>query len=399
MLSLYDPAIPPLFTAALIGDYNEVKRLLREGVEVESVNPKTNLTALQVASSQEDSRIVQLLLDAGARVSAGKDQDSTPIGEAVRAGNLENFKLLREAGASLSGRCYGMTLLHWTASCGYEELTKVLVEAGLDVNAVDVNGETPLHAATNRGAGVEILKILLDAGANMEARSKTGDTALLSAGGYDDMVEYLLQNGADVTAASNNGMTALHLAAGKGVCKQMQLILDTKALDINAKTADGRTALHFATKQWVDEEMFLRLVEAGANINATNHYGDTALHLAAQLYSSTALKMLLDRDADVESKNNSGETPLHLAARTGSVGPINALLEAGANFEAVDKQRMTPLDHARMGRDGHFQVLRSQWEEDGMCMNDFSGEDWARIHESTAYWDEAIERLREAESQ
>ena len=69
----------------------------------------------------------------------------------------------------------GGTPLHWAADAGKVEAVKVLVEAGGDVEAKDEDGGTPLHGAAEAGK-VEAVKGLVEAGGDVEAKNKDGET-------------------------------------------------------------------------------------------------------------------------------------------------------------------------------------------------------------------------------
>lgn len=72
---------------------------------------------------------------------------------------------------------WGRTALHYAAEHGYEDLAKLLIEKGANVNAVDAKGDTPLHLAALRGKS-DVAKLLLDHGADVTIKSKDGHTAL-----------------------------------------------------------------------------------------------------------------------------------------------------------------------------------------------------------------------------
>merc|ERR1712212_807390 len=95
---------------------------------------------------------------------------------------------------------------------------EVLLQNGADVNAKTKDGSTALMMAAGYGQK-DIVKLLLQNNANINVKNKYGTTALMSAAheGYNDSVEILLQNNADVNLRSNYGHSALYFAVGQSV--------------------------------------------------------------------------------------------------------------------------------------------------------------------------------------
>lgn len=185
--------------------------------------------------AQGSADAVRVLFDAGADVGAATHAGWTPLHCAAAVGNLEVARLLLERGAGISspGGERAWSPLHIAAGDGHGGLMSLLLQHGAEVDATDVCGATPLLCAAewctfDHGTdGVSAARELLDAGADVNARSDDGRTALLIAAtlGEDadawdgltvaaiNMVKLLLERGADVNAADAAGDTAIHHAA------------------------------------------------------------------------------------------------------------------------------------------------------------------------------------------
>lgn len=152
----------------------------------------------------------------------------------------------------------GMTKLHHAAYCGDLAAVRAALDAGIDVDARDDGAWTALHWLADMGmvgSGREqILAVLLAAGAQVEARDLEAQTPLTIAcrAGNGDLVRLLLDAGASVDARSRAGTTALMAAASYGEPQTVILLLDRGA-DPNVVAMDGRTALEWARAQGWDD--------------------------------------------------------------------------------------------------------------------------------------------------
>jgi ankyrin repeat protein len=190
------------------------------------------------------------------------------------------------------------TLLHLASFFGILPLAENLVlkkgwintvKRLLYINQRDSNGRTALSWAAERGHEA-VVRLLLEKGADVEAKTTFGETALPIAarGGHEAVVRLLLEKGADVEA--NNGWTALHWAAGVGHEAVVRLLLE-KGADVEAKTDNGGTALHEAARGG-HEAIVRLLLEKGADVEAKTTYGGTALHEAARGGHEAVVRLL-----------------------------------------------------------------------------------------------------------
>jgi hypothetical protein len=140
----------------------------------------------------------------------------------------------------------GKTQLHNCAKNGLTSSVKRLLSIrNINVNVKDdVSGHTPLHYATNNGH-IEITRLLLENGAEVNAKSNSGCTPLHWAAiiGHVDILHLLVENGANLEAQSKSGWRALHWAAYYDRLPIIQELISRYHVDINARENDERTAL------------------------------------------------------------------------------------------------------------------------------------------------------------
>ena len=218
---------------------------------------------------------------------------------------------------------------------GNAETVKLLLERGADVNAKDNDGWTPLQHAAKRG-NVEIIKLLLEKGADVNAKSNDGVTALMSAAkrGYMEIIKLLLEKGADVNANFKGNGTALSLAAEAGQTNAVGFLLDKNA-NINATNWDGDTALMTAVEHGKIEVVKL-LLARGADVNAANNnLHDTALLAAVEKGQTEVVKLLLARKANVNAEGFMGRNALDEAREKGNVAIVQLLQQAGATTSSA----------------------------------------------------------------
>jgi quinoprotein dehydrogenase-associated probable ABC transporter substrate-binding protein len=197
-----------------------------------------------------------------------------------------------------------------------------------DVNALDLQGENPLHyALVQRSPGM--VKFLIAHGADVNERDRDGWTAIMTAAYCDDDedVKVLAAHGADPNAISTQKLTALGVAAQYGKDKAAVALIQVGA-DPSRPVGDaGYTPLMLASANNA-QGLAQTLISKGADVNAHNAGGVTALMMAAANGRAEMVQLLVRAGANVKAQTERGETALSIARAKGDAKVIK-LLDAG----------------------------------------------------------------------
>ncbi|KDQ16144.1 hypothetical protein BOTBODRAFT_269324 [Botryobasidium botryosum FD-172 SS1] len=368
----------------------EFRCLVEAGADVNALDERgcTPLAQYLHDVAIPDALVVQALLDAGADPHRGNTLHQSLNG---RNPSPDVTRLLIRHGADVSKGGYGLgrTPLHMlcggasTNFCLFSQNLGILLEAGADMNAKDVRGETPLHCACRYwGPDPSRLDLLVTAGADVNAADEKGSTPLhvLAASSPNNPtvvanIDLLVSAGASVDAADANGCTPLHIAALRGNIFAMKALiaagadkelldsrgggllhyaacssrpfptsfLDATNLDINSRDDMGLSPLHWAAKGSPRLKSLGWMLKAGADIHARDHQGRTPLHHAARFGLPQLVELFISAGANADTLDQQDDTPLTLAARTGAYNAVIQLLKAGVSVPKVAIEFGEPL--------------------------------------------------------
>ncbi len=385
--------VTPLAEAMVKGNAVMVEKLLKAGADPNTLTTPEGETVLMTAARAGNAAAVKVLLDHGANVNARENyMGQTALMWAAAEGHPDVIKLLLAKNADMTVRSFdrdttlpkltagspvapinrgGLTALLFAARQGEIESIKAMLDAGADINQVDVDKNNALNLAI-LNTHYDLANFLLERGADPNIANKDGRAALFAAVDMKDaeysprpahkerdkmssmdLIESLIAHKANVnqqlTSASEihrfaqdhgdktlaAGATSL-MRAAKGGDADLMKYLVSKGADPKLANKDGMNILLLSaglgggrpgveeTSSSLQESQHLAAVkyslELGMDVNAPDDKKDTALHGAAQKGWNTVVQYLADKGATLDAKNKAGFTALDLANGKGGFG-------------------------------------------------------------------------------
>ena len=393
------PAILPtgnkLHSAIDRGDLSETTRLASESRDLLAEIDSAGRTPLLHAIDRKDTALIDCLISAGANLGQPGIDGNTPLHHAVLSGDQSIFaKILAKTGNPDPVNRDGNTPLFLAVLERKPMMVNALLEAGADFNRRDSQGNsilhllspwksyggtpileklasrmhevdirnfadyTPLHLAAIKGNTLA-MRILLQAGANLDARLPDGSTALFFC--EPQISSSLLGMGANRTLTNNAGHTAIVHARITGNLERIKCLKKTGRFG-------SRPRKHYLHNREtticnaVQTAAFDDIIDIVKKYPEELHHQDTELsetplHKATALGNLKIIQLLIDLGAAVNATNEFMRTPLHYAAARGDLDAVKVLLKAGANLQSVDFRGSTPLHDAARHRQVYIYLL------------------------------------------
>lgn len=246
--------------------------------------------------------------------------ETEQLQNAVSYNDFKKAKECLEQGANPNGdNKYSIKPLMIATAQGSLEIVKILIKQGADINGKDKNGNNALVYCSDYGYAKGIAKLLVDNGIEINHRNKDGETALekITNNYHFEMAKYLVENGADyksinkalVESCSRNSWKFTKLNQTKA--DEFLNYLISYNADVNTKNSIGVSALQNAVL--MDKlETIKTLLCNGADINYKNDLGSTALMYACKKENLEITNLLINNGADVNIKNKEGKTAFNL---------------------------------------------------------------------------------------
>ncbi|XP_065346583.1 serine/threonine-protein phosphatase 6 regulatory ankyrin repeat subunit B-like [Cloeon dipterum] len=311
--------------------------LTNKGIDL-SKEDRRGGTALHHAVTSGCVDLVQNLLDRGADLTKKDNYNRNVLFYGLKRIEMilylsrKNMEFVKEVDSNQS------TLLMYAIIDSYvverDVVHWLIEESGIDLNAVDQNGNSAINCACVKRMW-DFVEILLTKDVDIRIKNANGENLLHLAAesGNSDLVQKLIERGINPTLKDNLGKNTLHYA--------LQHFDIVKHLDrelAKEVTEDKNTSLHLAINMYDYSIEVIRwlLDEAQVDVNAKNENGETALMTACSKNRFDVIQILLENKADVSIQDNKGRTALHHAARSGHLDMIKMLFDHMASEKNED---------------------------------------------------------------
>ena len=379
--------LTPLYTAVRQRNFDSAMEILVYDPDVNICSHKGHSPLLICIEFNGPVELVEQLVLHKAKIHYPYELDlmgkamnlRSPIQLAVSKGQAENVKVLLQANPDFLQESL-LSLHHlllFSAIDSNSETLRVLLDNGVNPNALTNNESFSAIVKACFNGGTEMLKLLLDYGG--DAGMPCGDMGItplivacehdkielveilvtkvdvnqqlrsngyaplhkMASDGNPEIAVLLLNNGAIVDKESHDGLTPLHVAASAGNMDVIDILLRYKA-NINAQDSAKTTPLIRAVQDR-RRDAAVKLIDAGANAEICAINGIHVLHFAAHLDDVKTIELLAQKGIDLNTKDANGISPLHIATLKGNTSAVEALLSCGAIADIQNNDGFTPL--------------------------------------------------------
>jgi ankyrin repeat protein len=333
-----------LIEAVKNNDLNLVKRLILQGVDINYQN-KEGCTALSYAILKNRTEISEELIKAKANINIQDKTGTTILMKACRVGDIKLVKKLIEIGVNVNIQNQeGKTALILTILNikNYDNLILIM-------NKI-LNVETPLKNY------LEIVQILIKAGADLDIQDNSGKTALMYSciEGITEIALELIKAGANLDLQDNFGRTALmHSCMKKHIRIALELIKAKANLTI--QDSDKKIFLSLCSNY----DFVYTLIENGVDIELVQDKEDLLITacLTSTLKLVQKLVKIKNGKINLDVKDINGKTPLLIAIEKEDIEIVKELIKAGADVCIRDTKKISILEYGLKSKNNKIKAL------------------------------------------
>jgi ankyrin repeat protein len=285
----------------------------------------------EMAKAGDLDRLKKMIGENPSLVSSRDQDKNTPLHHAIEAGNLKAASLLIGHGADVNAVNYKTEApLHIAAYEGNAGAAKLLLEHHADPAMREMRDRIPLFLACNWGNDLETVRVLIEAGSDVNDRNSRGEIVLVSTlyYGKKEIIDLLIDQGATIPDDEATLRRVLYVTAANGMERPFKIAVE-KSENQEMEWWTG-IPMH-ACARGGSVNIGRALMDKGANITEKNRYGVEPLHIAAENGRTDFVKFLLSEGAETDSPSLVGKTALHYARDNGHDELAALLVGRGAS--------------------------------------------------------------------
>jgi len=342
-----------LLKAAEYGDMEIVQNHIQAGDDIHGQEFALKTFPLHKAAASGCLDIVSLLLDHNACVNAHDEYGNTPMHLAAENGNIQVAQVLWKHGAELY-RCNfaGQTPCIKALMRGHAELAQKCISWGAPSHE-DINGETCLHKALRGECFSIACQLIKNKCCDLNAHGLEGETPLHIATqvGSKKAIDLMMRYGADIDAFDKWGQIPCMMALAHGCAEIAQKYIDKGAELSHQETFFGDTCLHKAIGGGCKAAARKMIRGHICHINTPTKAGDIPLHIAASNGHRDLVDLLMKHGSSIDVRNKYNDTPCMDAFCSGHEEIVHMLIASGAQTPYDLSDMSTCLYRAIRNRD------------------------------------------------
>lgn len=315
-----------LHHAILCDNVRAVEELLKSGIDKETpveISSKTDLRPIHLATRFGYADILQCLIAAGCNIDSKTALGDTALMICSRHKHQDCLKVLVSGGADFGlinsdGQSASSiaTSVKWTLS--FQQVVVDAILAGKVIHSSNASVFSILMFVTRANNAEALKKLIEGSNINLDEQDNDGYSAAMiaAAAGHVEVFKLLLHAGANINLQNKHGETAISISELNQNSDELEKVMLEYAVEEGRNNTTGINALHCAAKRG-DQDLVHTLINKGYEVNATDSDGYTSLMLAAKGGHGQVCELLISNGAKCDIENAKHETALALAKETG----------------------------------------------------------------------------------
>lgn len=338
-----------IFDAVKNKNLEKVIGLIEKDASLVYIKDEAENTPLHHAAMIGSVEMTEYLLSKGADIDAQNTRLYTPLLEAIQNRKENCSILLIEKGADLAKtNIFEQTPLHKAALLNQKRTGELLISKGASIDPVDRWQRTPFLYVARQTGNVEFGRLLLDHGANINAKDQDNQMALNLAAwkGFTDFIDFLLDYEAEYYSSTRESLWMLTFAANCGSSRLFKVVLD-KENKLLSDESFSQSIMYTAIQGGSVDIVNLLISKNIPLNNDANTYGWTPAHHAAKNGHMEMIRFLAEKNFDLSQRTLAGKSVFNIAKENEQIAVMNMIRDLHGNTEPA---RFPQLSGAYLGQ-------------------------------------------------